>query len=100
MRRPRSPRSSTSSSATSTSTTPSSAIRRMGEPVPELQFSGHPAAPGLFAGSVFVLTAPTGRREASGDPASEETALLAAVTTALAELAALVEKTSGDAADM
>ncbi len=68
--------------------------------MPELRFNGRPAAPGLFAGSVFILASHTGRREPSGDPAQEVTALQAAIAVALAELTILARDISGDGADM
>jgi phosphotransferase system enzyme I (PtsI) len=82
------------------SMTPKRSVLRTGVPMPERRFSGRPAAPGLSAGSVFVLTASTDRRQSSGDPTIEETALRTAVAAALTELAALSDEISGDGADM
>src|SRR5258708_25180220 len=75
-------------------------MRRGGVVVPEVRFNGRAAAPGLFAGSVFILASHVGRREPSGDPAQEVTALQAAITAALAELTILAQDISGDGADM
>jgi phosphoenolpyruvate-protein phosphotransferase (PTS system enzyme I) len=75
-------------------------VLRTAELMPERSFHGRPAAPGLSAGSVFVLEASTGQRESSGDPTLEAGALQNAVAAALAELAALSDEISGDGADM
>ncbi len=82
------------------SMTPRRVVLRTAELMPERSFHGRPAAPGLSAGSVFVLEASTGRRESSGDPTLEAGALQNAVAAALAELAALSDEISGDGADM
>jgi phosphotransferase system enzyme I (PtsI) len=82
------------------SMSPKRAAQRTGVLMPERRFSGRPAAPGLFAGAVFVLAASVGRRESSDDPTLEETALRTAIVASLTELTALSDKISGDGADM
>src|ERR1041385_7764950 len=68
--------------------------------VTEIHLTGRAASPGLAIGPVTVLTASIESRRVPGDPAQEAAALKAAIETATAELAKLVEAEQGDAADV
>jgi phosphoenolpyruvate-protein phosphotransferase (PTS system enzyme I) len=64
----------------------------------EKRFAGRPAAPGIALGALFQLTIGTGTRVASGAAESEGEALRAALSAARADLKALIERSTGDAA--
>src|SRR5271165_5178699 len=67
----------------------------------ELRLFGRSAAPGVAKGVVAVLdAAKRPRHEARGTRAEETLALQQALARALAEVEALVEKATGEAADM
>jgi len=68
--------------------------------VAETCLIGHAASPGLAIGPVTVLTGTARRREPSGDPAKEATALKEAVEQAVVELVALIATVKGEAMDM
>ncbi|MCB1501677.1 MAG: phosphoenolpyruvate--protein phosphotransferase [Bauldia sp.] len=61
---------------------------------------GRPASPGLAAGPLVRLEAPRQIRTTSGDPASEQAALTAAVAEAVDAIRTLADATGGDAADI
>lgn len=66
----------------------------------EVRLQGRSASPGLAAGPVAVLAADVAARQASDDPVEEAEALRAALRAAAADIAALAERTGGEAADM
>jgi phosphotransferase system enzyme I (PtsI) len=68
------------------------------EAVTEIHLTGRAASPGLAVGPVTVLTDAVESRRVTGDPAQETAALQAAIESATAELAELVEAEQGDAA--
>jgi len=66
----------------------------------ERSFTGRPAAPGIALGALVPLAAGGGARAASGAAESEADALRAALSAAHADLSGLVERSTGDAADI
>jgi phosphotransferase system enzyme I (PtsI) len=68
--------------------------------VSEVRLQGRGASPGLAAGPVVVLAVRTAARQATGDPVREAEALRAALKAAATDIAALAERTGGEAADM
>jgi phosphotransferase system enzyme I (PtsI) len=68
--------------------------------VPERQFIGRAAAPGLAEGRLFRLREADRQRVPTGSRLDEADALLDAVQEAARELTALAAATGGDAADM
>ena len=66
----------------------------------EKRFAGRPAAPGIALGALIPFSAGFGARVTSGTAESEADALRAALKAALADLEGLVERSSGDAADI
>ena len=61
---------------------------------------GRPASPGLAAGPLVLIETPRQVRRNTGDPASERTALTAAVAGAVEAIRRLAEASGGDAADI
>lgn len=61
---------------------------------------GTPASDGLFIGPVRRLAAATSSRISSGSRDAERSALLQAISSALADLTALMERVSGDEQDI
>jgi phosphotransferase system enzyme I (PtsI) len=70
------------------------------EAVTEIHLTGRPASPGLAIGPVTVLTTAVANRTAIGDPAQETAALQAAIESATAEIAELIARVQGEAAEM
>lgn len=66
----------------------------------DIERRGTVASDGLFAGPVVWLDADAGRRRPAGSVDEEQAALAAAVALALADIAALLDRTAGDAADI
>jgi phosphotransferase system enzyme I (PtsI) len=68
-------------------------------PLP-VELKGRAAAPGLAAGPLFFLDQAESTARARGAPAAESGALREAMAGAVAELAALMERTEGQGADI
>jgi phosphoenolpyruvate-protein phosphotransferase (PTS system enzyme I) len=66
----------------------------------EKRFAGRPASPGIALGALFPLTTGTRARVPSGAPESEADALRSAIRAARADLRDLVERSTGDAAEI
>src|SRR5438552_1821319 len=66
--------------------------------VMEKRFAGRSAAPGLALGALFPIANGTGTRVASGAAESEAEALRSALSAALSDLSALIERSTEDAA--
>ena len=64
----------------------------------EKRFAGRSAAPGLALGALFPIANGTGTRVASGAAESEAEALRSALSAALSDLSALIERSTEDAA--
>lgn len=64
------------------------------------RLTGLPASPGLALGPILVLGVERAERAASGDPAREAAALRSAIANAGGALAALAEKSGGEAGAM
>ena len=64
----------------------------------ERHFAGRPAAPGIALGVLIALTAGNSARVATGAAESEADALRSALHAARADLKALIERSTGDAA--
>ena len=61
---------------------------------------GRPAAPGVAAGPLFLITAAAGRRESTEDPARERRDLVAAISAAIRSIRALATGMDSEAADI
>jgi phosphotransferase system enzyme I (PtsI) len=61
---------------------------------------GHCASDGIFAGPILRIDAAPERTRRAGTPDQEAKALADAIETAMAEITALMEKSSGDAVDI
>ncbi|MGA7268327.1 MAG: phosphoenolpyruvate-utilizing N-terminal domain-containing protein, partial [Aestuariivirga sp.] len=64
------------------------------------EYRGHCASDGIFAGPILRIDAALSRTRSAGTSEAEAGALTASIETAMAEIVALMEKTSGDAADI
>jgi phosphotransferase system enzyme I (PtsI) len=64
----------------------------------EKRFAGRPAAPGIAIGVLIALTAGNNARVATGAAEAEADALRSALHAARADLKALIERSTGDAA--
>src|SRR5690606_18167999 len=70
------------------------------EPMPAVERSGRPAAPGLAAGPLVRLGGERVSRSGSGDPATERRDLEAAIAAAIAGISALIDRVEADAAEI
>jgi len=64
------------------------------------EYRGHCASDGIFAGPILRIDAVPSRTRRAGTPGQEAKALADAIETAMAEIAALMETSSGDAVDI
>jgi phosphotransferase system enzyme I (PtsI) len=68
--------------------------------MPSARLVGHPAAPGLALGPVVVVAPNCVERRSTGDPATEASALMAAVREAIEDLSELIAGAESSAADI
>ncbi|MGL4526979.1 MAG: phosphoenolpyruvate--protein phosphotransferase [Aestuariivirga sp.] len=64
------------------------------------EYRGHCASDGIFAGPILRIDTALSRTRSVGTSEAEAGALTASIETAMAEIVVLMEKTSGDAADI